>query len=57
MFGRFCRIIHHATIFEIEGEIYRKKTELKKITHFFKLKPVRIVDAEHDNSDPRLSLY
>ena len=29
------RIIHHATIIEIEGESYQKKTELKKITHFF----------------------
>ena len=28
------RIIHHAAIIEIEGDSYRKKRELKKVTHF-----------------------
>jgi len=38
------RIIHHATIIEIEGESYRKKTEPKKVTYFFQPKPARVIN-------------
>ena len=50
-FAGIDRIIHHATIIEIQEESYRKKTEPKKVTvkpvRIVVVKPAKIIDAEH----------
>jgi DNA replication protein DnaC len=37
------RIIHHATIIEIERDSYRKKQNLKNNQKFFQLKPAKVI--------------